>query len=102
MAKILTSIETQVIFSEESLKKNLNHHKDLTEEDYLKLDEIIGKTHFTAKDGEKTLAVALYFDEMYYYALKATKIGRAIFLTSFRKTKLKDIERLRKKAGKIK
>ncbi|WP_281950268.1 hypothetical protein [Nitrosophilus kaiyonis] len=102
LAKILTSVETKVVLSEESLRKNLDHHKDLTEEDYLKLDEIIGRTHFIAKDGEKTLAIAFYSDDMYHYALKATKTGKAIFLTSFRKTKEKDIERLRRKGRKNK
>ena len=97
LAKILTSIDTKVILGEESLKKNQKHHKDLLEDDYLKLDEIIGRSHFVAKDGCKTVAIALYNEQMYHYALKATKSGKAIFLTSFRKTKKKDIERLRKK-----
>ena len=103
LAKIIASVNTRVILSEESLKKNLKHHKDLTENDYLKLDEIIGRSHFVAKDGQKTVAIAFYGEQMYHYALKATKTGKAIFLTSFRKTKEKDIERLRKKGklGKI-
>ena len=104
LAKTLASIETKVILSEASLQKNLKNHNDLSEEDYLRLDEIIGKTHFIAKDGDRTLAVALFLEEMYHYALKTTKTGKAIFLVSFRKTKIKDIQRLRKKgkSGKIK
>ncbi len=103
LAKILTSVDTKVIFSEESLKKNQKHHMDLTEDDYLRLDEIIGKSHFVAKDGQRTVAIAFYDEQMYHYALKATATGKVVFLTSFRKTKTTDIKRLRKKgkAGKI-
>ena len=103
LAKIIASVDTKVILSEESLRKNQKHHKDLTEDDYLKLNEIIGRSHFVAKDGQRTVAIAFYGEQMYHYALKATKTGKAIFLISFRKTKEKDIERLRKKgrSGKI-
>jgi hypothetical protein len=37
---------------------------------------------------------------MYHYSLKGTKTGKAVFLTSFRKTKIKDVNRLRKKGRK--
>jgi hypothetical protein len=96
----LSCSTTIVVLSEETLVKNLKHHPDLKENDYLKLEEIIGKSNFILKDGLKMIAVALQKDELYHYALKATKSGKAIFLTSFRITRSKDIERLRKKAEK--
>ena len=100
LAKILKSNTNNVVFSEASIKKNMKHHPDIKEEVYKRLDEIVGRTHLIVRDSERNIAIALYMDEMYHYALKATRSGNVIFLTSFRRTKQKDIDRLRKKARK--
>ena len=88
LSKILLSKIKIVTLSSDTLKKNLNHHPDLTENDYLLLDDIVGKSHFVAQDGERTVAIMLNKDnnELYHYALKSTTTGKQLFLTSFRKT----------------
>ena len=100
LSEVLLSKTRVVTISSDTLKKNLNHHPDLSEDDYLQLDEIVGKSHFVAKDGNRTVAIMLNKDnsELYHYALKSTATGKQLFLTSFRKTRQKSIERLRKKA----
>jgi hypothetical protein len=104
MREVLNAKTNEIIFSDVSVEKNIRHHPDLTKKDYQLLPDIIGKSHFVIKDGEHTIAVSLIINEgkeiYYHYALKKTKTGKAIFLTSFRKTSLKDIKRLRKKAQK--
>jgi len=104
LAEILQSKITKVTLSDETIKKNLKHHSDLIEQDYLKLDEIIGKSHFIAKDGDRTVAIVLQNNELYHYALKSTLSGKAIFLTSFRRTNKISIDKIRKKQkqGKVK
>ena len=66
----------------------------------MQLDEIVGKSHFVAKDGDKTVAIVLDKEskQLYHYALKATKSGKGLFLTSFRKTNKISIDKIRKKA----
>ncbi len=99
LSKILLAKTETVTLSRDTLKKNLNHHPDLREHDYLLLDEIVGKSHFVAKDGNRTVAIVLHKDsnELYHYALKATATGKQLFMTSFRKTRQKSINRLRQK-----
>jgi hypothetical protein len=97
LAGILEAFSNEVVFSFESLEKNLKHHPDLGEDDYLLLKEIIGKTHLVAKDGDKTVAIVLEYGKLYHYALKSTRTGKAVFLTSFRRTRLKQVNRLRNK-----
>jgi len=99
LSKILISKTRVVTISDETLTKNLNHHPDLTVDDYLLLDDIVGKSHFVAKDGKKTVAIVLNRrnKQLYHYALKATKSGKGLFLTSFRKTNKISIDKIRKK-----
>ena len=98
LAAILEAFSNEVVFSFESLEKNLKHHPDLHEDDYLLLKEIIGKTHLVAKDGDKTVAIVLEYGKLYHYALKSTRTGKAVFITSFRRTNEISIEKIRKKA----
>jgi hypothetical protein len=104
LANILCSNTRNVTMSHDTLTKNLNHHPDLEVSDYLLLDEIVGKSNFIVKDGDKTVAIVLQHNQLYHYALKSTKSGNGLFLTSFRRTRKKQIDRLRNKArqGKIK
>ena len=91
---------SDVVMSQVSLKKNIEHHSDLTLDDYRALDNIFDRYEILIKDGENTVGVVYIGTEKYYYALKSTKSGDTIFLTSFRKTNNKDINRLRKKVDK--
>jgi len=100
LANILNSKTKTVTMSNETLTKNLKHHPDLKESDYLLLDDIVGKSHFVAKDGDRTVAIVLNQSnkELYHYALKSTVSGKGLFLTSFRKTNKISIDKIRKKS----
>jgi hypothetical protein len=96
---LLSSNTKVVILSNDTLAKNLKHHPELTENEYLMLDDIVGKSHFVALDGKKTVAIVLDKDskQLYHYALKSTASGKGLFLTSFRRTNSISIEKIRKK-----
>ena len=106
LSNLLLCKTKTVTLSNDTLIKNLNHHPDLNEDDYLLLDDIVGKSHLIAQDGEKTVAIVLNKNnnQLYHYALKSTKSGEALFLTSFRKTNNISINKIRKKSkkGKVK
>lgn len=70
LSKILLSKIKIVTLSSDTLKKNLNHHPDLTENDYLLLDDIVGKSHFVAQDGERSVAMMLNEDNNELYKLE--------------------------------
>jgi hypothetical protein len=99
LASILQSKTTKVTLSNETLLKNQKHHPELTEDEYLLLDDIVGKSHFVAKDGDRAVAIVLDKDskQLYHYALKSTKTGKRVFLTSFRRTRSSEVDKLRKK-----
>jgi hypothetical protein len=97
LANILCSNTRGVIMSYDTLKKNLDHHPDLKVDDYLLLDEIVGRSSFIAKDGDKTVAIVLQYNQLYHYALKSTKSGNGLFLTSFRRTNKISVDKIRKK-----
>jgi len=84
----------EVVISDVTIEKNIKHHDDLTIEDYKVLDDIL------VKDGDKTAGIIYTNKYQYYYALKSTKSGDTIFLTSFRKTNKSDIKRIRNKSKK--
>ena len=106
LANILSTKTRTVTLSNDTLAKNLRHHPELTESEYVMLDDIVGKSHFVAKDGNKTVAIVLDKDSkrLYHYALKSTSSGKGLFLTSFRRTRIKQVNRLREKnkQGKVK
>ena len=89
-----------VVMSEVSLIKNMKHHEDLTILDYQKLSYILSHYPIIIQDGEKTVGVIHIEEHKYYFALKATASGKAIFMTSFRKTSDLDLQRLKKKVEK--
>jgi len=97
LANILESSSTKVIMSEDTITKNLNHHPDLSQNDYLLLDEIIGKSHLVAKDDDRMVAIVIEKNKLYHYALKSIKSGKALFLTSFRRTNSISIDKIRNK-----
>ena len=96
----IRSNTNQVVISEVTIDKNIKHHSDLTIEDYQVLDNILLNYGLLVKDGDKTAGIIYAKEQQYYYALKSTKSGDTIFLTSFRKTNVHDIKRIRNKSKK--
>ena len=90
----------QVVISKVTIDKNLKHHSDLNIDDYQILDNILLNYDLLIKDGNKTAGIVYTKQQQYYYALKSTKSGDTIFLTSFRKTNKHDIKRIRNKSKK--
>ena len=96
----INSNTNQVVISEVTIEKNIKHHSDLTINDYQTLDNILTNYDLLVKDGDKTAGIIYTKKYQYYYALKSTKSGDTIFLTSFRKTNKNDIKRIRNKSNK--
>jgi len=96
----LSSNTNKIVISEQTIMKNINHHKDLSIDDYKILDNIIGQFDILIKDGQYTVGIVNYKCGNYYYALKTTQSANTIFLTSFRKTSSHDIKRLKNKLSK--
>ncbi len=95
--KTINANTFEVVISDVTIEKNIKHHSDLSIDDYKILNSMLNDYHFLVKDGDKTAGI-IYTEKIeYYYALKATKSGETIFLTSFRKTNKNDIRRIKNK-----
>jgi SPP1 gp7 family putative phage head morphogenesis protein len=94
----LTSI---VQLSSDTLSTH-THHKDITVEDYMKLQTIIEEAQVIVQDGANTMVFIEMGGRYYHAAIKATRTGDALYLTSLRQTDLKGIERAKKKGWVIK
>ncbi|NDV20872.1 head morphogenesis protein [Pseudodesulfovibrio sp. JC047] len=90
-----------VQFSPETLEKQLKRHPELAFEEYTFVQDAIDYGE-TIQDGARTL-VYLLEEEGYVSVVKATKSGKALFMTSFRRLSSdvgkrdREIIRLRKK-----
>lgn len=95
------SVKT-VQLSKETFTKQLKRHPELGAAEYLKVQNTIKKGK-VVQDGKKSLIYILDDVQGYVTVVKATKTGKAIFLTSFRRLskneakKDKEIARLLKK-----
>lgn len=99
--KVLLKSQTQVIkLSGETLIKNLKNHPDLDITDYYKIPYIISEAELIIEDGNRRIVMIKKNNKYYYAVVKTTKTGRALFLTSFRKTNAENIEEI-KKRGKV-
>lgn len=97
MKKALDTKAATIRISAQTLKKQKAHHPELEWYEYLLLHSMFAQPLLMVKDGERTIvAVKSFYEEDYYYAaLKATSTGKAVFITSFRKTK--EIDSLERK-----
>ncbi|GAB4257126.1 MAG: hypothetical protein Kow0065_06260 [Methylomicrobium sp.] len=97
IAQALGANTRQVVLSPDTLVKNRQHHPDLTDSDYAKLDQIGENPTIAVKDGNRTVVLVKQDSEIYWTAIKATQTGKALFLTSFRKSQESDVKRLLRK-----
>jgi SPP1 gp7 family putative phage head morphogenesis protein len=86
--------------SAETLKKNVVKHPELSIEDYQFLQNIIEKAQIIIQDGDTTMVFIRRSGKVYHAAIKATKTGKGLFLTSLRLTNEEAISEAKKK-GKI-
>lgn len=94
----LIGADTQtVLLSENSLKKNIEHHPEILLAEYQQLPEIIASADLIIKDGETTMIFLKKNNEYYFASIKATISGQRLFLTSFRKANDKTVQQAMKK-----
>lgn len=93
VAQAIGAKQRLVVLSDESAAKNLEHHPELTVEDYRALPGMGDAPTVVAQDGDNTVVIVRRGDKVYWAAVKATKTGETNFLTSFRRTNDKALTR---------
>jgi hypothetical protein len=89
-----------IMLSSDTLKKNLAHHPEVTAQDYMNLQSIIECARVVVQDSKSTLVFVNAGNRTYHAAIKATRTGKGVFMTSLRLTRESYVERI-KKAGKV-
>ena len=95
--KLIGATSRVVKLSDETLKKNVTRHPELLLADYQNLQAIIEKAQVIIRDSVTTLVFVKIGASTYHAAIKATQTGKALFLTSLRKTNDEEIARILKK-----
>jgi SPP1 gp7 family putative phage head morphogenesis protein len=97
----LIKANTKVVnLSDETLSKNITNHPDIEKQDYQNLPTIIAGAQLIVQDGDNTFVFLKQNGNVYYGAIKATKTGNNLFLTSFRFASNQTIDEIKKK-GKV-
>lgn len=86
-----------VYLSEQTLAKNLVQHPDLSIADYQQLPQIVAAAQLVVQDGDQSVVFVKRAGKIYHAAIKATRSGESLFLTSFRFTSEADMQRVKKK-----
>lgn len=106
----LIKARSQVVYlSDETLAKQrgwldgVDGHPELTIEEYEKIPLIITKGEFIVQDSELTIVFTSLEGRFYHAAIKSTRSGQSLFLTSFRRVDdvKREIGRLKRKKVKI-
>lgn len=88
------------LLSAQTLAKNREAHPEVTLEEYLRLPEII-EAGLAIQDSPVSLVLVREIERRYFAALKATRSGEAIYVTSLRRMdRPQELERL-KRRGKV-
>jgi hypothetical protein len=85
--------KTQLVaLSEDTLKKQLREHPEITIQEYALIQDIVdrGREIIDAKDGS---LIYVLKEEGYVAVIKATRTGKAVFMTSFRRLSSRAIQR---------
>lgn len=88
------------VLSAESLTKNLKHHPELSIEDYRRLPLAGEDPLLIVQDSPRSVVVITRgADRLMWTAVKATRIGDEVYVTSYRRTRAAGIARLRQGQG---
>jgi len=87
---------SRVLLSSETISKQGRRHPEIKLADYRRLPDIIEKG-LIIKDGTQTLVFIHIGNKVYRAAVKATKDGSELYLTSLFKSNQREINRMRKK-----
>ncbi len=96
-AQAIGAQQRLVVLSDQSTVKNVNHHPELTVEDYRQLPEMGSKPDLIVHNRPQTVVIVRHNDKLYWAAIKTTGDRQENFLTSFRRTNSKDIAELIKR-----
>ncbi len=104
---ITQEISTQshtVILSAETLAKNILHHPELEFNDYRNLQNALESAQLVVKDSNKTLLFYYRSEQSneQFSAVKATRDGEKMYLTSFRLASRQKVDNIRKRGRVIK
>lgn len=85
--------KTQLVaLSEDTLKKQLREHPEITIQEYALIQDIVdrGREIIDAKDGS---LIYVLKEEGYVAVIKATRTDKAVFMTSFRRLSSRAVQR---------
>jgi SPP1 gp7 family putative phage head morphogenesis protein len=100
--KAIGSKSRVVLFSDQTLSKNMTAHPEFALADYQRLPVLLEQAQLVVQDGDQTF-VFLRVDEKYFFgAIKTTGDGARNYLTSFRPARESDITTIRRKGKVIK
>lgn len=102
IAAALSATSESASLSEQSFKKNKLHHPDVEISDYLKIPGLLESAISVIKDGNRSIVVIEQDVALWLLALKAAQTGKAVFVTSFRKTNEQDKARKMRQGIEIK
>ncbi len=91
-----------VLFSDQTLSKNVAAHPEFALADYQRLPALVDQAQLIVQDGDQTVVFLQVEEKFYFGAIKATADGTENYLTSFRPARKSDIRTIRKKGKVIK
>lgn len=97
----LLGTQTQVVrLSDDTLLKQAVSRlgQDFTLQDYWRVQQVIEQASFVAMQGENVLVFVERQSTLYAAVVKRTRDGQELYLTSFRRSGLQDVARLRRQA----
>jgi len=97
----LLGVRTQVVrLSDDTLLKQAvsRSGQDFDLSDYWRVQRVIEQASFVARQGENVLVFVERDDVLYAAIIKRTRDGHELYLTSFRRSSLEDVARLRRQA----
>lgn len=98
--KLIKAKTRTVWLSRDTLMKNQARHPDVTAQEYRLLPRVIDDADVVIQDGASTQVYIKRNQDILHASIKATATGEAIYLTSFRRSGMKDVARM-KKRGKV-
>ncbi len=100
--KLIGAKSQTVLLSAETLAKNKIAHPELKLADYQGVQELLENAPLVIQDGEFTIAFIRRGKEYFQAAVKATRSGETLFLTSLRQSSWEDAQRMIRRGKVIK
>lgn len=99
MKRVLKTKSQTVILSDDSLKKIVvDDHQDVELSDLQQIPDVIEKAGFICLQKDMRICIINESNRFYYAVVKVTRDGNELFLHTFFKAQMRDVERLRRRA----